>query len=162
VLPALATMRGTVIGISTPYRKVRLLYQKWRDHFGHDCDEVRVVRGSSLMFNPTVDLGVIERARRDDPSSTLAEWDAEFRSDLSAFLDDASIDAAIDHGRPLELPPRDGVRYFGFVDASAGQHDGFTIGIVHVEGEEYHFDGGPLAGATAIRCRRDTRQEGTL
>ena len=42
--------------------------------------------------------------RAADPVAALAEWDAEFRTDIGAFLDDASIDAAVDHGRPLELP----------------------------------------------------------
>ena len=42
-------------------------------------------------------------------AAAAAEWDAEFRSDIGAFLDDELIDAAIDHGRPLELSPVDGV-----------------------------------------------------
>ena len=33
-----------------------------------------------------------------------------------------------------ELPPRAGVRYFGFVDASGGAVDSFTLGIAHCEG----------------------------
>jgi hypothetical protein len=32
--PALAASGGIWIGISTGYRKIGLLYQKWRDHFG--------------------------------------------------------------------------------------------------------------------------------
>src|SRR5262249_16015106 len=38
VLPALATTNGVLIGISTPYRKLGLLFQKFRDHFGVDDD----------------------------------------------------------------------------------------------------------------------------
>jgi len=56
------------------------------------------------------------------------------------FLDDASIDAAVDHGRPLELPPQDKIVYFAFVDASAGRHDAFTICICHREGERIIAD----------------------
>ena len=32
------------IGISTGYRKLGLLYQKWKDHFGQDGDDVLVIR----------------------------------------------------------------------------------------------------------------------
>src|SRR5438309_9568075 len=45
------------------------------------------------------------------------------------------IDAAIDHDRPLEIPPRSGVIYKGFVDASPGRHDVFALCIGHCEGE---------------------------
>jgi hypothetical protein len=83
---------------------------------------------------------LIRRAKTEDPESALAEWDGQFRSDLSQFLDDDTIDDAIDEQRPLELPPRDGITYRTFVDASAGRHDAFTIGIAHREGERYVVD----------------------
>jgi hypothetical protein len=104
-----------------------------RDYYGQDGDDVLVVQGPTATFDPLIDTSVVDRARRDDPTSALAEWDAEFRSDLSQFLDDETIDKAVDHGRPLELPPRAGIEYYGFVDASAGRHDPFCIGIVHAE-----------------------------
>jgi hypothetical protein len=140
VLPALATTQGMLIGISSPYRRIGLLHQKHRDYFGVDDPDTLVVQGPTLAFNPTIDTGVVDRARRDDLTSALSEWDAEFRSDLSQFLDDDTIDAAIDHGRPLELPPRAGLQYFAFVDASAGRHDAFCIGIVHGEAVDVGVD----------------------
>lgn len=42
VLPALAASKGMWVGISTGYRKLGLLYQKWRDHFGQNSDDVLV------------------------------------------------------------------------------------------------------------------------
>ena len=69
-----------------------------------------------------------------DPQGALAEWEGQFRSDLAQFLDDDLIDAAIDHSRPLELPPRSEYRYICFVDMSAGRHDASTICIMHGEG----------------------------
>src|SRR5262249_15213641 len=53
--------------------------------------------------------------------------------DIGAFLDDELIDAAIDHGRPLELSPVDGVIYRAFVDAAGGGPDSYTISIGHKE-----------------------------
>jgi hypothetical protein len=46
VLPSLATTKGMLVGISTPYRKAGLLHQKHRDHFGVDDNDVLVVQGS--------------------------------------------------------------------------------------------------------------------
>jgi hypothetical protein len=133
ILPALMTTGGMVIGISTPYRKIGLMHQKHRDHFGHDGD-VLVVQGASARFNPLLTPELIEAQRAADPEGALAELDAEFRSDLAAFLDDETIDSSIDHGRPLELPPRGGYTFYRcFVDASGGRHDHYTIAIGHKE-----------------------------
>src|SRR5262249_51861944 len=108
---------------STPYRKLGLLHQKHRDHFGVDGDGVLVVQGASKTFNPSLADATIAAQRAADPTAAAAEWDAEFRSDIGAFLDDELIDAAIDHGRPLELSPVDGVIYRAFVDAAGGGPD---------------------------------------
>jgi terminase large subunit-like protein len=137
VLPSLATTDGMLVGISTPYRKLGLLHQKWRDHFGVDDDNVLVVQGGSTVFNPTLSDATIAAQRAADPTAAGAEWDAQFRSDIGAFLDDELIDAAIDHGRPLELPPVDGVVYRAFTDASGGAvgGDAYALGIGHREGE---------------------------
>ena len=131
-IPALITTGGLLIGISSPYRKVGLIFQKWRDHFNTD-GPVLVIRAPTTRLNPTIDQKRIDEEYAADPEAAASEWGAEFRSDLSSLLDDASIDAAIDFGRPLELPPRDGIQYVAFTDASAGKHDSFTIGIGHVE-----------------------------
>ena len=140
VLPALATTRGMLIGISSPYRRLGLLHTKHRDHFGQAGDDVLVVQGGTATFNPTIDARMIEQARASDPEAASSEWDAEFRSDIASLLDDAVIDASIEHGRPLELPPSPDIRYVGFVDASAGRHDAFTLGIGHCEGENFVAD----------------------
>jgi hypothetical protein len=131
VLPALATTGGMLIGISSPYRKVGLLHQKHRDHFGKNDPDILVIQAATSVLNPMVNKKIIDRARKNDPEAALAEWDAEFRGDLSSLLDDAVLDEAIEQGRPLELPPQDHTSYVAFVDASGGRHDAFTIGIGH-------------------------------
>ena len=145
------------------------MHAKHRDHFGHDGDDVLVVGGGSREFNPCLDSAVIEQAERDDPEAAAAEWRAEFRSDLASLLDDAVIDASIDYGRPLELPPRHGMTYHAFTDASAGRHDAFTLCIGHVEKDRFicdatrvtraPFDPGSVAAeyaalAKAYGCRK--------
>jgi hypothetical protein len=134
VLPSLARTGGMLIGISTPYRKTGLLFAKCRDHYDKDNDDVLVVRGSTQTFNPTISQKVIAKAIADDAEGARSEWSAEFRSDISALFDEAVIEDAIDYSRPLELPPRHGLRYFAFTDASAGRNDAFTLTIGHCEG----------------------------
>jgi hypothetical protein len=140
VLPSLATTNGMLVGISTPYRKLGLLHQKHRDHFGVDGD-VLVVQGPSRLFNPLLDDRVIEAQRQADPAAAISEWDAEFRADISAFLDDALIDAAVERNRPLELPPVAGVHYQTFTDASGGVGaDSYALAIAHKVGEHVAVD----------------------
>src|SRR5262249_47140131 len=91
-------------------------------------------------FNPSLADATIAAQRAADPTAAGAEWDAEFRSDIGAFLDDALIDDAIDHARPLELPPVEGVIYRAFVDAAGGGPDSYTIAIGHLENGAYIID----------------------
>jgi hypothetical protein len=137
VLPALMTTRGTLVGISTPYRRVGLLHQKYRDYYGESSDDVLVVQGPSTSFNPTLTQAEIDCALADDPEGNYAEWLAEFRSDLSTFLSDELVDDAVEHGRPLELPPQPNIRYRGFCDPSGGRHDAYTLAIGHKVGRRF-------------------------
>jgi hypothetical protein len=140
LLPGLSTTGGLLCILSSPYRRSGLLHQRHRDHFGKDSADVLVVQGPSAVFNPTLDLKMIEAARASDPQASLSEWDGEFRSDLSQFLADELIESAVDRSRPLELPPQPDVAYAAFVDASAGRHDSFTICIAHRQGEKIIVD----------------------
>jgi len=139
ILPALATTGGVLVGISSPYRRVGILAERHRDHYGQD-GAVLVIQAPTVDLNPTIRASVIDRAMRDDPEAARAEWEAEFRNDLSSYLDDAAIDAAVAHGRPPELPPREGIVYHAFTDASAGRHDHFTVCIGHVEDGRFITD----------------------
>jgi hypothetical protein len=144
VLPALATTGGMLCAISTPFRKIGLLHQKHRDAFAVDDPEVLVVQGNTRTFNPTLDEKTIERQRAADPTAAISEWDAEFRTDISTFLDDQLIDAAVEYGRPLELPPTKtlfGSIYKAFVDPSGGVGaDAYTLAIAHKDGEQFVLD----------------------
>jgi hypothetical protein len=140
VMPALATTGGMLVAISSPYRRIGLLHTKHRDYYGKDHGTVLVIQGESRQFNPTLDDEVIQRAREEDPQAAIAEWDGLFRTDLSQFLDDEVIDAAIDYGRPLELPPRENLTYAGFGDPSGGRHDAFCFAIGHRENDRIIVD----------------------
>jgi hypothetical protein len=133
VEPSLATIPGSmIIGISTPHKRAGLLFEKWRDHFGQEDDDILVVKGPSLVFNPTLNPQLIERALARDPQEASAEWLAEWRSDISGFLDPLWVDraATLEAG---ELAPRHGVDYRCFIDPSGGRHDAMTCAIAHKE-----------------------------
>ena len=142
VLPSLATTNGMLVGISSPYRRVGLLHAKHKAYFGVESDDVLVVQGSSRTFNPSLTDAVIEAQRAADPTAASSEWDAEFRADIAAFLDDVLIDGAIEHGRPLELPPLMGSNayYRAFTDASGGRGDAYSVAVGHKDGEHYVLD----------------------
>jgi hypothetical protein len=131
--PGLATLPGAMlIGISTPHKRSGLLYEKWRDHFRQDDDGVLVIRAPSLVLNPTLDKAIIDDALARDPALASAEWLAEWRTDISGFLDPLWIEraATLEAG---ELPPRDGIIYHCFIDPSGGRHDAMTCAVAHKE-----------------------------
>ena len=87
------------------YRRAGLLYDKVPKHFGRDDDDVLVVLGTSLQFNPTLDAAEIERQLALDPEKAGAEYDSVWRDDLTNFLDRALVDAAIAKGI-MTRPPQ--------------------------------------------------------
>jgi hypothetical protein len=142
VLPSLVTTGGMLIGISSPYRKLGLMYSKHKQYFGVDSDDTLVVQGATRIFNKTIDEAAIAAQMEADPEAGKSEWDALFRADLVSFLDDDIIEACVDRSRPLELPPRAGVFYRAYVDSSGGAvgGDAYTIAIAHREGDHYILD----------------------
>jgi hypothetical protein len=141
-LPSLVASGGMWVGISTGYRRAGLLHAKYRAHFGVASDDVLCVSGPTEVFNPLIDREVIRKASEEDPESAAAQWLGRFRTDIVGFLDDALIEQAVDRGRPLELPPRAGVYYRAYVDASGGAvgGDAYTIAIAHREDGCYVLD----------------------
>jgi hypothetical protein len=133
VRPSLVRTGGILIGISTPYAQRGLLHAKFAKHYGKDDHHVLVVKGSSLQFNPTLSKDKIAKELLADPEAARAEWEPEFRNDLSSLFDESVIEDAVDDSRPLELPPR-GLKYFAFADVSAGRRDAFALCIGHTEG----------------------------
>jgi len=139
VLPALATTGGMLMAISSPYAQRGLLYTKHQTCFGRDDADVLVVQAGTMAFNPTIDQAIIEAATRDDPEAARAEWQAEFRGDLSTFVDRAIVEACVEKGiqdRAFQVR----YKYVAHCDPSGGQSDSMTLGIAHREGERVVLD----------------------
>jgi hypothetical protein len=133
VIPGLATLpTSMLIGISTPYRRSGLLFDQWRRYYGKPDDDVLVVRGASLLFNPTIPRRLIDRDAENDPERAAAEWFAEWRSDLADFVSRDVVMSVTPSGL-IELPPGGSVHYAAFVDPSGGSSDAMTLAIGHAE-----------------------------
>jgi hypothetical protein len=139
VVPAMQTMPDAIlVAISTPYSKRGLLFEKHRKHFGQDDDDVLVIQGSSRDFNPTLDENYIQQQLDADYEAASAEYLAQFRSDISGFLDREVLEAATVRGC-YELPPGKHA-YVGFADPSGGSGgDSFALAIAYRDGDFGHL-----------------------
>lgn len=130
VRPALATIPESVLlGISTPYSRTGMLWEQYRSYFGKPGGPLIWLAPTRVM-NPTIDGRLIERALREDPQAARAEWEAEWRDDVEAFISQELIEAVTIPGRH-ELPRAEGVQYLGFIDPSAGRQDSMTLALAH-------------------------------
>lgn len=132
VRPALATVPDSLlIGISTPYSRAGVLFDMFKNYYGQVAGPL-IWKASTRVMNPTIDRRLIENALKEDPQAAAAEWDAEWRADIEAFITQELVEACT-VPRRFELPRVEGVQYFGFADPSGGRQDSFTLGIAHAE-----------------------------
>lgn len=137
VKPAMATIPGAMlIGISSPYARRGLLWSKHKKHFGKP-GKTLVVQAPTWRMNPTIarDGEFLTDAFKDDPASAKAEYGAEFRTDVEAFVSLEVVEACVANG-VYERAPLPGISYSAFVDPSGGSQDSMTLAISHHEGNE--------------------------
>lgn len=133
--PGMATVPGSVLlAISTPYARRGEVWRAYDRFYGRGDAPVLCWQADTLSMNPTVDPAVIARAYEDDPIAAAAEWGAEFRRDVEAFLSPEALAAVTVPGR-YELPPAVGVRYTAFADPSGGSQESFTLAVAHSESD---------------------------
>ncbi|MBO6776142.1 MAG: hypothetical protein JJ897_11675 [Marinibacterium sp.] len=136
--PALATLGGKLIALSSPYARRGMLWATYKRHYGKP-GRVMVAQAPSRTMNPTLPQRVVEDALRDDAARASAEYLAQFRTDVEAFLSLDQVQAA-QRTKPLELPRRDGVSYVAFTDPTGGGKDEYTLAIGHREGDRLVVD----------------------
>ena len=131
--PGLLTLHGLLLVISSPHRKVGILYDAHRKYFGNDkADRGLYIQASSRDLNPSIDEQDIAEAMEDDPAAAQSEYLGHFRADLQGFLDDETVDAAIVPGRRM-LPRSLSCKHVAFADPSGGRGDSFSLAIAHQE-----------------------------
>lgn len=131
--PALATLGGPLVALSSPYAKRGVLWTTYQAHYGRES-RILVAQAPSRTMNPKLPARVVDDAMKDDAPRACAEYLAQFRSDISSLLDPGLIEDAT-RPKPLELPHARGLEYAAFVDPSGGGADEFTLAIGHREGD---------------------------
>jgi hypothetical protein len=137
--PGLATLGGKLIALSSPYARRGVLWDTFKRHYAGTGDRVLVAQAPTLTMNPTLDPAIVEQALAEDREAAEAEFLAQFRSDISAFLDVALLEDCT-RPKPLELPYCAGVTYHAFVDPSGGGADEFTLAIGHMDDDHSVVD----------------------
>jgi hypothetical protein len=133
VRPGLATTHGPLFVISSPYARRGELWSLYQRHFGPAGDPlVLVAQAPSRTMNPSLSQSVVDRAMERDPASAAAEYMAQFRSDLEAFVSLDAVKACVATG-VLERPPTSITGYVAFCDPSGGSSDSFTLAVAHFE-----------------------------
>ena len=131
--PALATTGGPLVCISSPYAKRGEMWLAYKRDYGAKGDPlILIAKAESRALNPTLPQRVVDRAYERDPLAAAAEYGAEFRSDIDAFVSLEAVEACVDAG-VYERGALSSLRYIGFVDPSGGSADAFTLAICHRE-----------------------------
>jgi Terminase large subunit, T4likevirus-type, N-terminal len=138
--PALSTLGGPLICVSSPYAKRGEAWNAFKRDFGPEGDpKILVVNAASRVMNPTLSESIVSRAYERDPQNAAAEFGGEFRSDVSGFLGFNLVESAVDYGVAVR-PPTPGVIYRAAADPSGGASDSFTLSVCHDEGETAVLD----------------------
>jgi hypothetical protein len=134
--PGMATLPGAMlVGISTPYRRGGLVYRKFTEAYGKPDPNVLVVRGPSRLFNPLLPQRIVDAALERDPEAASAEWLAQWRDDLSDYVDRQIIESCVMSG-VFEVPPEPAATYSGFFDPAAGTgSDSAALAIGHADAD---------------------------
>jgi hypothetical protein len=121
---------------------------------------VLVIQAPTRTLNPLIPERIVADALARDPAAARAEWLAEWRTDIAAFLNRELIESAVDRAVTVR-PPIPGVRYVAGCDPSGGVSDSFTAAIAHADGETVIIDclieiGAPFNPTSATKQIADT------
>ncbi len=131
VRPGLSTTRGPLVVISSPYARRGEVWATYKAHFGPTGDRlILVAQGASRDLNPTLPQSVVDRAMARDPAAASAEYGAQFRTDLEAFVSREAVEACVSPGE-FERAPVPGITYAAFTDPSGGSADSMTLAVGH-------------------------------
>lgn len=122
--------------ISSPFARRGALWEAYRDHYGKDQDNVLVWRASTLAMYPGADPMHLEQQFRRDPVAYRAEYEAEFRTDLEAYISIEVLGAVTVKGQ-RSLPYEPETPHYAFMDpAGGGGGDSMTLAVARREGNK--------------------------
>lgn len=148
IRPSLATTKGRLICISSPYARKGFCYTSFLKYHGANRGKTSnfspawtslVWKAPSRTMNPTLSQEVVDAAVQEDPASARSEYFAEFREDVSDFVPRSLVESLVIQGRK-ELLPRLHETYAAFVDLSGGRNDDAALAVAHKEGRKVVLD----------------------
>jgi hypothetical protein len=132
--PAMATIPGAMLfKASSPYAKRGSLWADFQRYYGVEEAPVLVWKAPTWVMNPSVPQSFIDAEFARDGASASSELGAEFRTDVTGWLDLATITSAVDTD-VIVRPPIAASSYIGFCDPSGGVKDSFSFAVSHAEG----------------------------
>jgi hypothetical protein len=134
IRPALATLGGQLIGLSSPFAKAGALWDVYARSWGKDDAHTLVWKAPTRVMNPSIPERVVQEALERDEQAARAEWLAEFRDDVAALVTPEALRAVVISERRHDLPRLADVDYLAVVDAASGSGaDSAALAIVHAE-----------------------------
>jgi hypothetical protein len=131
--PSLLTIPGSrIVIISSPYRRVGLLWDRYHKFFGQNDDSTLVIQADVRSLNPTISQAAIDAETEQDPAAAVSELQGQFRNDIDSFISRESIEAVTSVG-VFERGFVPGQVYYAFTDPSGGSSDSMTIAVGHLE-----------------------------
>jgi hypothetical protein len=137
--PGLANTQGRMVCIGSPYSRRGWAYSTWKKSFGNDDSKTLTWVSPSRLMNPTLSEQVVNDALQEDPAAAKAEYLAQWRDDVAAFISRATVESLVVQGRG-NLPYSSGIKYAAFCDVSGGRSDNAAISIAHKEGHTVIID----------------------
>lgn len=128
--PALATLGGKLVALSSPHGKRGELFNAHTRYFGKNDASILVAQAPTLTMNPSLPQRVVDEAYQRDAAAAAAEYGAQFRTDIASLLNRETVENAL-RPSPLELPYDRRNTYAAFIDPSGGGRDEFTMAIGH-------------------------------
>jgi hypothetical protein len=149
IRPAQATVPGSMLlCASSPYARRGALWSAYSKHYGKDGDPILVWQADTRSMNSTVPRSFIDAHLAEDPARAAAEYLAQFRTDLEAFVSREAVEACVSR-YVYERPPERNVTHFAFVDCAGGSGtDSMTLAIAHKNS---------LKGTVVVDCLREAR-----
>jgi hypothetical protein len=119
VRPNLLTTGGPLLILSSPFARKGEVWNLYDKNFGtKGADDILVVHGTSLDFNPSLPKAVIDRALARNPIGAKAEYLAQFLSELEGYASLETLRACT--GTHRELPPFAGFDHVMAIDVAFG------------------------------------------
>jgi hypothetical protein len=140
IKPCMATITDAMLlCASSPHARKGALWRAYTKHYGKDGDPVLVWQAPTRDMNATVPQTYIDSHLVEDPARAAAEYMAQFRSDLEAFIQREIVEACT--GGFFELSPSLSKSYYAAVDPAGGSgSDAFALAISHREREHIIID----------------------